>query len=51
MFHCYNIITTYSVVVLANKGVADSCQITTSKDKLPPLPLAPRERWREARGH
>ena len=34
MFHCYNIITTYSVVVLANKGVTDSSggegQITTS---------------------
>ena len=34
MFHCYNIINTYSVVVLANKGVTDSWggegQITTS---------------------
>ena len=34
MFHCYNIIIIYSVVVLANKGVTDSWggegQITTS---------------------
>ena len=34
MFHCYNIIITYSVVVLANKGVTDSWggegKITTS---------------------